>query len=78
MNLPQFTKRVCSIVLLFWGGILLGGCSRAHQLGMEDNPQEILNTKLNNPHAELTPNQSISLVNHCAALGEHNAAPAAD
>ena len=38
---------------------------------------EILNTKLNNPHVELTPNQSISLVNHCATLGEENAVQAA-
>jgi predicted esterase YcpF (UPF0227 family) len=39
-------------------------------------PQEILDTKLNNPYAALTPNQSISLIHHCAELGEHNAASA--
>ena len=73
MNLPQFTKRVCSIVLLFWGGILLGGCSRAHQLGMEDNPQEILDMKLADPNRGLSTTESISLIEHCAQLGEQNA-----
>jgi len=72
----QSGKSMYHIMLLSLGTILLGSCSRAHQLGMDDNPQEILNTKLSNPHAALTPNQSISLVNHCATLGEHNAAPA--
>ena len=32
--------------------------------------------KLANPKRKLTTTQSISLVNHCATLGEHNAAPA--
>jgi energy-coupling factor transporter ATP-binding protein EcfA2 len=45
---------------------------------MEDNPEEILERKLNNPQAELTPNQSISLLNHCAQLGAQNAVPAAN
>jgi energy-coupling factor transporter ATP-binding protein EcfA2 len=71
-------KSVYGILLLSLGILLLGSCNRAHHLGMEDNPQEILNTKLNNPQAELTPNQSISLVNYCATLGEQNAAPAAN
>ena len=65
------------IILLSLATILLSSCSRAHQLGMGDNPQVILNTKLNNPHAELTSKQSISLVNHCATLGEQNAVQAA-
>jgi energy-coupling factor transporter ATP-binding protein EcfA2 len=42
------------------------------------NPQEILNIKLNNPHAELSPNQSISLIDHCAQLGEQNATLSTD
>jgi flagellar biosynthesis GTPase FlhF len=42
------------------------------------DPQEILNTKFQSPDVELTLNQSISLVNHCATLGEHNAAQAAN
>jgi energy-coupling factor transporter ATP-binding protein EcfA2 len=58
--------------------MLLSGCSRSHQLGVEDNPQEILNIKLNNPHAELSPNQSISLIDHCAQLGEQNATLSTD
>jgi len=39
---------------------------------------EILAIKLDNPEAVLTSNQSISLVNHCAQLGEQNAAMASD
>jgi hypothetical protein len=45
---------------------------------MKDDPQEILNNKLRDPEAVLTPNQSITLLNHCAELGEQNAAPAAE
>jgi hypothetical protein len=45
---------------------------------MEDTPQEILDNKLHDPEAVLTPNQSITLLNHCAELGEQNAAPAAE
>jgi hypothetical protein len=45
---------------------------------MEDNPQEILDMKLANPNRELSPTQSISLVNHCATLGQQNAAAATD
>jgi hypothetical protein len=65
------------IVLLSLGAGLLGSCNRAQQLGMKDNPQEILNHELNAPEAVLTPNQSITLLNHCAELGEQNAARAA-
>ena len=73
----QSRKSMYHIILLSLATILLSSCSRAHQLGMGDNPQVILNTKLNNPHAELTSKQSISLVNHCATLGEQNAVQAA-
>jgi energy-coupling factor transporter ATP-binding protein EcfA2 len=66
-------------ILLFLATVLLGGCSRAHQLGMkEEDLQGILDAKLNNPDAALTSNQSIALVNYCAVLGEQNAANAAD
>jgi hypothetical protein len=41
-------------------------------------PQEILDNKLRNPEAVLTPNQSITLLNHCVELGEQNSAPAAE
>ena len=58
--------------------ILLGSCSRSHQLGMDDNPEEILERKLNNPYQVLTPNQSISLLNHCTQLGTQRAAHAAN
>jgi energy-coupling factor transporter ATP-binding protein EcfA2 len=71
-------KATYSMVLLSLGILLLGSCGRAHRLGIEDNPQDILNTKLNDPDAVLTSNQSIALVNHCATLGEHNAVQAAD
>jgi hypothetical protein len=43
---------------------------------MENNPQEILNMKLADPSRELSPTESISLISHCAQLGEQNAAPA--
>jgi energy-coupling factor transporter ATP-binding protein EcfA2 len=69
------SKPMYYIILLSLTTILLGSCSRAHQLGMDD-PQAILNTRLNDPNAVLTPNQSIVLLNHCAGLGEQNAAHA--
>jgi hypothetical protein len=37
-------------------------------------PQELLNAKLANPKLNLSPTQSISLIEHCARLGERNAA----
>jgi hypothetical protein len=58
--------------------LLLGSCSRAQQLGMGETPQEILDHKLRNPEAVLTPDQSIILLNHCAELGEQHATPAAE
>ena len=42
------------------------------------SPQEILDQKLNNPKAILTPNQSISLLNYCTQLGEQHAAHAVE
>ena len=41
------------------------------------SPQELLDTKLSNPHKELNPTQSITLLNHCAELGEQNVAQVA-
>src|SRR3569623_1183999 len=41
------------------------------------DPQDLLNMKLANPHQELSARQSISLINHCAQLGEQNTASAA-
>ena len=41
-------------------------------------PQEILANRLRDPEAVLTPNQSITLLNHCAELGEQRAATAAE
>jgi hypothetical protein len=38
------------------------------------DPQEILNRKLADPELELSSTQSISLIEHCAQLGEQNAA----
>ena len=40
---------------------------------MPVDPQDLLNMKLANPHQELSATQSISLINHCAQLGEQNA-----
>jgi hypothetical protein len=65
-------------MLLFLGTILLGSCSRSHQLGMEESPQELLDMTLRDSEAVLTPSQSITLLNHCAELGEQNAALAAE
>ena len=42
------------------------------------NPEEILDTKLNNPEAVLTPSQGISLLNHCTQLGTQRAVHAAN
>jgi hypothetical protein len=47
-------KATHGIVSLALGTILLGSCSRAHQLGVEDNPQAILNRKLND-HTQNSP-----------------------
>jgi energy-coupling factor transporter ATP-binding protein EcfA2 len=68
----------CFLIRISLVTLLLGSCSRPHQLGMEDDPQEILDNKLRNPEAVLTPDQSITLLNHCAELGEQNAAHAAN
>jgi ABC-type dipeptide/oligopeptide/nickel transport system ATPase component len=45
---------------------------------MEDNPEEILERKLNDPEAVLNPSESITLLNHCTKLGEQNATQAAN
>ncbi len=74
----QSRKSTYSTMLLALVTLLLGSCSRAHQLGMEDNPEEILERKLNEPRTELTPTQSVSLLGHCVALGEQNAATVAN
>ena len=74
----SFTKFAHGIALLSLGTGLLSNCSQAHQLGMEDDPQEILEMKLNNPQTELTPTQSVFLLGHCVALGEQNAATVAN
>jgi len=65
-------------MLLFLGTILLGSCGRSHQLGMEESPQELLDMKLADPNRKLSTTQSITLLNHCAQLGEENAAFATD
>jgi hypothetical protein len=74
----QSRKITCFLIKLSLVTLLLGSCSRAQQLGIGETPQEILDRKLNNPEAILTPNQSITLLNHCAELGEQNAATAAE
>ena len=66
-----------SIMLLFPVTLLLNSCGRS-QLGMEDNPQELLDRKLNEPRAELTPTRSVSLLGHCVELGRQNATAVAN
>jgi hypothetical protein len=44
-----FRKSIYHIMLLCLGTIVLGGCGQAHQLGVETEPQELLNEKLANP-----------------------------
>jgi hypothetical protein len=73
----QSRKSMYHVILLSLATVLLGSCSRAHQLGIGDTPQEILDNKLRDPEAVLTPSQSITLLNHCVELGEQNEAPAA-
>ncbi len=74
----QSTPSACSIAALFLGISLLSGCHQSHQLGMEYNPQEILDKKLNDPQVVLTPSESITLLHHCTRLGEQSAAPATE
>jgi flagellar biosynthesis GTPase FlhF len=49
-----------------------------HGSAIFSSPQEILDYKLRNPETALTPDQSITLLNHCAELSEQNAAPTAE
>jgi hypothetical protein len=74
----QAKKSIYRIMLLFLGTMVLGGCSQSHQLGIETTPQELLTAKLANPELNLSTTQSVSLIEHCARLGERNAASAAD
>ena len=63
-------------MLLFLGTIVLGSCSQSHQLGVDANPQELLTAKLHCPNLDLSTTESISLIEHCAQLGEQNAGQA--
>jgi hypothetical protein len=72
----QSKKVTCFLIRLSLITLLLGSCSRSQQLGMGETPQAILDYKLNNPEVILTPDQSITLLSHCAELGERHAAPA--
>ena len=74
----QPNKWICRIAMLALTTNLLGGCGQVQQLGIEGNPQEILDKKLNNPQVKLTANESITLVDHCAKLGERSAATSAN
>src|SRR3569623_1532697 len=73
----QIMKSPYSRVMLLMGTLIWGSCSQSHQLGMDPNPQHLLNMKLANPDQELSATQSISLINHCAQLGERNTVPTA-
>ena len=61
----QSRKVTCFLIRLSLITLLLGSCSRSQQLGVQDDPQEILNNKLRDPGAVLTPNQSITLLCLC-------------
>jgi hypothetical protein len=61
----QFRKVTCFLIRLSLVTLLLGSCSRSQQLGMGETSQEILDRKLNNPEAILTPDQSITLRDLC-------------
>ena len=74
----QFSRSICSMVLLSLGTALLSGCSRSTQLGVDANPQEILARKLGDPKKELGTTESISLIEYATQLGEENAASATD
>ena len=69
----QSRKSIYHVMLLSLGTIILGSCSRSHQLGVETNQQDILDMRLANPSQELSTTQSIALIEHCAQLGEQNA-----
>ena len=64
----QYTQFFRSVAALFLGIGLLSSCNQSHQLGMEDNPQEILDRKLDDPQSVLTPSESITLLNHDGEL----------
>ena len=71
--LSPTTKTVYRTKLLLLAAIMLYGCGQARQLGVETEPQELLNEKLANPSRVLSTTESISLIDHCAQLGEQNA-----
>ena len=71
-------KSIYHIMLLLLGTIVLGSCGQSRQLGMDADPQELLNEKLANPRRVLSTTESISLIEHCAQLGEQNAENTAD
>jgi hypothetical protein len=61
----QSRKIICFLIRLSLVTLLLGSCSRSQQLGIGETPQEILDRKLNNPEAILTPDQSVTLLCLC-------------
>ncbi len=74
----KIIRHVCAISLLFLGTILLGSCSQPHQLGVAENPQDILDAKLANPNQKLSTQDSIALMQYCTELGQQNAAATTD
>ena len=74
----MFSEFLFHIALLVLGTTLLSSCDQSQQLGIEDNPQELLERKLNDPDTVLTPDQSISIISHGTQPGEQNATNAAD
>ena len=74
----KIIRRISAIPLFFLGTILLGSCSQPHQLGVAENPQEILDAKLANPNQELSTTESTALMQYCSELGQQNAAATTD
>jgi hypothetical protein len=74
----KIIRCISAISLLFWGTILLGSCSQPYQLGVAENPQEILDAKLANPKQKLSTQHSIALMQYCTELGQQNAVATTD
>jgi energy-coupling factor transporter ATP-binding protein EcfA2 len=73
----NLTKLTHGLSLMMLWTMLLIGCTQAHQLGVASDLQGLLNAKLENPRAELSAADSITLVDYCASLGAQSRAQVA-
>ena len=78
LSSTKIIRRISAISLLFLGTILLGSCNQPRQLGVAENPQDILDAKLANPKQKLSTQDSIALMQYCTELGQQNAAATTD